>query len=165
VFDFGKMESAEVISHFLKRAGEALAPYNVFISINISDIAAWGKDVDIIKTGQNVEMLARHAHVISPMLYPSHFNDNFDGFTRPGDNLYHFILSGCKRVKSLAGGEAIVRPWLQAFPRRVSKYNADYIIKQIKASDDSGANGYLFWNASSSYNEVFQAMAVLNAGR
>jgi len=164
VFDFGKMERTEVIAHFLKRAGEALTPYNVFISIDIFGVVAWGKDVDIRKTGQSVEMLAKHSHVISPMLYPSHFNDNFDGFARPGDNPYHFILSGCKRVRDLAGGETLVRPWLQAFPWRVSRYNADYIVKQIKASDDSGANGYLFWNASNSYNEVFQAMKILNAG-
>jgi len=165
VFDFGKMERTEVIAHFLKRAVEALTPYNVFISIDIFGVVAWGKEVDIRKTGQRVEMLAEHSHVISPMLYPSHFNDNFEGFARPGDNPYHFILSGCKRVKDLAGGETVVRPWLQAFPWRVSKYNADYIVKQIKASDDSGANGYLFWNASNSYNEVFQAMKIIDAGK
>jgi len=162
-YDFGKMDRSEVISHFLKRAGEALTPYNVFISIDIFGVVAWGKEIDIKKTGQRVEMLAQYCDVISPMLYPSHFNDNFDGFAKPGDNPYHFIFSGCQRVKNLAGGNAAVRPWLQAFPWRVSRYNADYIVKQIEAADASGAHGYLFWNASNSYNEVFQAMKILSA--
>jgi hypothetical protein len=164
-YDFGRMERTEVIAHFLKRAGEALTPYNVSVSIDIFGVVAWGKEIDIKKTGQRVEMLAQYCDVISPMLYPSHFNDNFDGFSKPGDNPYHFILSGCKRVKGLAGDNALVRPWLQAFPWRVSRYNADYIAKQIKAADDSGAQGYLFWNASNSYNEVLQAMRIINAGK
>lgn len=164
-YDFGKMERTGIIAHFLKRADEALSRYKVFVSADIFGVVAWGKEIDIKKTGQRVEMLANYCDVISPMLYPSHFNDNFDGFAKPGDNPYHFVLSGCKRVKGLAVDKAIVRPWLQAFPWRVSGYNADYIAKQIKAADDSGAYGYLFWNASSSYNEVFRAMSLLNAGR
>lgn len=164
-YDFGKMERTDAITHFLKRANEALSKYRVFVSADIFGVVAWGKDIDIKKTGQSVGMLSRHCDIISPMLYPSHFNDNFDGFARPGDNPYHFVLSGCKRVKGVAGNNVVVRPWLQAFPWRVSRYNADYILKQIKAADDSGANGYLFWNASNSYDEVFKAMSLLNTGR
>lgn len=164
-YDFGEMDRTEVIAHFLKRAKEALTPYDVYVSIDIFGVVAWGKEIDIKKTGQRVEMLAKYCDVISPMLYPSHFNDNFDGFARPGDNPYHFILKGCARVRELAGDNATVRPWLQAFPWRVTRYNADYIIKQIKAADDSGAQGYLFWNASNSYNEVFRAMEIINAGK
>lgn len=163
-YDFGKMDRTGIIVHFLQRANEALSGYKVFLSADIFGVVAWGKEVDIKKTGQSVEMLANYCDVISPMLYPSHFNDNFDGFAKPGDNPYHFISSGCKRVKALAGDKAGVRPWLQAFPWRVSRYNADYIVQQIKASDDSGAYGYLFWNASNRYDEVFKAMEILNRG-
>ena len=164
-YDFGKMDRTEAIVHFLKRAGEALTPYNVFISIDIFGVVAWGKEIDIKKTGQRVEMLAKYCDVISPMLYPSHFNDNFDCIAKPGDNPYHFILSGCQKVKELGSDNAFVRPWLQALLWGVTRYNADYIAKQIKAADDSGAHGYLFWNASNSYNEVFQAMRIINAGK
>ncbi len=157
---FGKMQKEEVIAHFLKRASKELHASNTRVSIDIFGVVAWGKTVDIRKTGQKIELLARYCDVISPMLYPSHFNDDFDGFSKPGDNPYYFIYQGCKRVKALAGGTR-VRPWLQAFKWRVSNYNEDYILKQVKASNDAGAGGYLFWNAGNDYNTVLKAMASL----
>jgi hypothetical protein len=59
----------------------------------------------------------------------------------------------------LARGRAVVRPWLQAFKWRVSRYDSAYITAQTRASDDSGARGYLFWNARNSYGEVMEALA------
>lgn len=157
---FGKMQKEEVIAQFLKRASEELHASNTRVSIDIFGVVAWGKSVDIKKTGQKIELLARYCDVISPMLYPSHFNDDFDGFNKPGDNPYYFIYQGCKRVKARAGNTR-VRPWLQAFKWRVSNYNEDYILKQVKASNDAGAGGYLFWNAGNDYNTVLRAMASL----
>lgn len=154
----GRKGRVEVITGFLKRAHEAVASHDAFLSIDIFGVTAWGKDVDIKKLGQQIDVLAANCDAISPMLYPSHFNDNFDGFARPGDHPYHFIFSGCKKVMELAGKKALVRPWLQAFSWRVSRYNEDYIIEQVKAANDSGAYGYLFWNASNRYDEVFRAM-------
>jgi hypothetical protein len=158
LYSGGKMERREVITRFLQRAHEEIRRAGAFLSIDIFGVVAWGKRVDIDKTGQDISMLAQHCDVISPMLYPSHFNDEFDGFKNPGDHPYHFILEGCRKVRELAGGKVIVRPWLQAFGWRVSKFNAAYITEQVKGSNDSGAYGYLFWNASNRYNEVFQSM-------
>jgi len=157
-FSDGKMERIDVISSFLKRAHEEVGRAGAFLSIDIFGVVAWGKDVDIKTTGQQISLLAQHCDVISPMLYPSHFSDNFDGFKNPGDHPYHFILDGCRKVIELSGGKVIVRPWLQAFGWRVSNFNAEYIREQVKGSDDSGAHGYLFWNASNKYDEVFQSM-------
>jgi hypothetical protein len=151
------MERYEVITHFLKRAYESISKTGAFVSIDIFGVVAWGKYADINSTGQNISLLAEHCDVISPMLYPSHFNDNFDGFKNPGDRPYHFIYEGCKKVRKLAGDKVIIRPWLQAFAWRVSNFNAVYINEQIRASNDSGAHGYLMWNASNRYNEVYKS--------
>jgi len=157
-FSEGKMERVEVISRFLKRAHQQIGRAGAFLSIDIFGVVAWGKDVDINTTGQQIALLAQNCDVISPMLYPSHFSDNFDGFKNPGDNPYHFILDGCRKVIELSGGTVLVRPWLQAFGWRVSRFNASYIAEQVRGSNDSGAYGYLFWNASNRYNEVFRSM-------
>jgi len=154
----GRKSRVDVITGFLKRAHEVVASYDAFLSIDIFGVTAWGKDVDIKKLGQQIDLLAEYCDVISPMLYPSHFNDNFDGLANPGDHPYHFIFNGCKKVIELAGKKALVRPWLQAFSWRVSRYNSDYILEQVKAANDSGAYGYLFWNASNKYDEVFRAI-------
>ena len=154
----GKMERIEIISRFLKKAHEEIKKAGAFLSIDIFGVVAWGKDIDINTTGQQIALLARHCDVISPMLYPSHFSDDFDGFKNPGDQPYYFILEGCRKVIELSGGKVIVRPWLQAFGWKVSNFNAEYIKKQVRGSEDSGAHGYLFWNASNKYSEVFQSM-------
>jgi hypothetical protein len=160
-YDFGKMKKEEVIAHFLRRARKEMSLRNTNISIDIFGVVAWGKHVDIRKTGQKIELLARHCDVISPMLYPSHFDNDFDGYARPANNPYYFIARGCEKVRQLAGKRVIIRPWLQAFKWRVSAYNKNYILKQVKASNDSGAHGYLFWSASNKYETVFDAMREL----
>ncbi len=153
----GKMSNEQVIADFLARAYQEITKRNCNVSIDIFGVVAWGKEVDIRATGQRVELLAKHCDAISPMLYPSHFNDNFDGRDKPADHPYYFINEGCRRVKDRAG-DCIVRPWLQAFPWHVSNFNAEYIIEQIKASNDAGAYGYLFWHAANTYETVQSAL-------
>lgn len=159
-YSFGKVSRENTITNFLIRAEDELHKRNTNVSIDIFGVVAWGHEKDITSTGQRIELLASHCDVISPMLYPSHFNDNFDGYKRPGDNPYYFINTGCLKIKSLAG-KAVVRPWLQAFGWRVTNYNSDYITQQVKGSLDSSATGYLFWNAANSYDTVYRALAAL----
>lgn len=163
-YDFGRMTKEAAIAHFLARAYEEITKRNARLSIDIFGVVAWGKEVDIQKTGQRIELLSRSCDIISPMLYPSHFSDNFDGYENPGDNPYHFIYEGCKKVRALAHGKAI-RPWLQAFKWRTSVYDKNYIIQQIKAAQDAGSSGYLFWNASNNYEIVLSALAHLAANK
>jgi hypothetical protein len=159
---FGKMKRENTIALFLSKAYKEISKRNTLLSIDIFGVVAWGKNVDIRSTGQRIELLAKHCDIISPMLYPSHFNNEFDGIARPGDAPYYFIHKGCQKVLELAGKhEIIVRPWLQAFKWRVSNYNAHYILEQIRGSNNSGAKGYLFWNASNDYRVVYEAMRLI----
>ncbi len=159
---FGRMKKEETIAHFLKRAYKEISARNTLLSIDIFGVVAWSKDIDIEKTGQKIEFLYQYCDIISPMLYPSHFDFNFDGRDNPADHPYYFIFTGSKKVISLSKGKTAVRPWLQAFKWRVTDYNAEYIIKQIKAAKDSGSNGYLFWNSSNNYDTVFKALEILS---
>lgn len=156
-YHFGAMPKEATITNFLKRAHAELSPRHVNLSVDIFGVVAWGKEVDIRRTGQRIEQMAKHCEVISPMLYPSHFNDDFDGFAKPGDQPYYFINRGCARVRALAP-QTTVRPWLQAFRWRTKSYNDDYILEQVRGAVEAGAKGYLFWNASNSYDPVYAAM-------
>lgn len=159
---FGPMSKEATITGFLQRAHAELAARHVNLSVDIFGVVAWGKEIDIRQTGQRIEQLAKHCEVISPMLYPSHFNDHFDGHANPGDQPYYFINRGCARVKAMAP-QTTVRPWLQAFRWRTKAYNDDYILEQMRGAVDAGAKGYLFWNASNSYDPVYEAMQRLTA--
>jgi len=156
-YNFGKMSKDETITLFLKRAYNKISQRNTLLSIDIFGVVAWGKEIDIKRTGQRVESLSKYCDIISPMLYPSHFNNNFDGFSNPADNPYYFIYTGCKKVIALSKGKTI-RPWIQAFKWRITSYNKEYILEEILACRNSGAMGYLFWNASNNYETVYKAL-------
>ncbi len=158
-YSMGKMSNEEVITGFLKRAYRTISERNVLLSIDIFGVVAWGKRIDIKKTGQNIRMLYKYCDIISPMLYPSHFNDNFDERGNPADHPYYYIYEGCKKVMELSNNSKTVRPWLQAFKWKVSNYNSEYIVQQIQASDDAGGKGYLFWNSKNIYETVYAALS------
>jgi len=162
-YSFGKMKKQNSITHFLKRAYKEISKRKTLLSIDVFGVVAWGKMVDIRRTGQDIRLLSKYCDIISPMIYPSHFNNDFDGIKNPADSPYHFISNGNQKVISLSNKKTIVRPWLQAFKWKVTNYNSDYILKQIKGSLDSSKNGgYLFWNAQNRYGVVYEAMEKLN---
>lgn len=147
------------IRDFLKVAQSILRVHNVLTSIDVFGIVAWGETRDIMSTGQDLDQLSHYTDIISPMVYPSHFNHGFHGFKNPADEPYHFIFQGCQKVKEIVGNRAVVRPWLQAFSWRVTNYNAAYIKRQIAGARDGGARGWLMWNASNKYGMVDEALA------
>ena len=160
----GVTTNEKCIERFLSRAYKEISSRNVNLSIDVFGIVAWGHEKDIEKTGQRITLLSKWCDVISPMLYPSHFSDNFDGYAKPGDNPYYFINEGCKKFMAQSG-KAAIRPWLQAFGWRVSNYSPDYIREQVRASNDAAAKGYLFWNAGNNYDYVFKALREMRPGR
>ncbi|MFW5808082.1 MAG: putative glycoside hydrolase, partial [Spirochaetota bacterium] len=79
-YSYGRISREETITRFLKRAYAELKKEKVFVSIDIFGVVAWGYRGDISRTGQDISMLAPYCDIISPMLYHSHFNDNFHGY-------------------------------------------------------------------------------------
>ncbi len=163
-YHYGRMTKESSITHFLKRAYDEISKKNSLLSIDIFGVIGWEKEIDIEKTGQRVQSLSKFCDILCPMLYPSHFENDFDGFPNPGDQPYYFIHEGSKRILLLTDGKPI-RPWLQAFGWRVSagNYNEDYILAQISGCRDSGAYGYVFWNASNSYDLIYKTFRKLAA--
>ncbi|MCK4502106.1 MAG: putative glycoside hydrolase, partial [Desulfuromonadales bacterium] len=141
------------INSFLQRAKQQLAKYPVMISANIFGYICW-KHKDQ-KIGQRLIDMAEHVDYLSPMLYPSGFPNGIPGYQNPVLHPYEIVSHSLQRAKKLAGLSAVrFRPWLQAFrdyafDRR--SFAADEIGLQIEASNDSGSNGWMLWNAASRF--------------
>ncbi|MCR9143405.1 MAG: putative glycoside hydrolase [bacterium] len=149
----------DYLVNFLAGAFLLTRPTDVRVSIDIFGIVAWGEEVDIRATGQRLNRMATFVDVISPMLYPSHFNSGFDGFENPADEGYHFYYEGVKRVLELSEKPGlVVRPWLQAFRWRVKNYNERYIRQQINGNHSGGGIGWMMWNAGNDYDLVYRAL-------
>lgn len=107
--------------------------------------------------GQKVEVFAQVVDVLYPMLYPSHFYGMPARIKDPYQTVYDGTLLTLKR--SLKTTRVI--PYIQGFNMSVAKSGlslSDYIKAQVKATYDSGAHGFVVWNAWNEYDSTFQAL-------
>lgn len=104
--------------------------------------------------GQHLAGMARWVDSVSPMLYPSHYVER--AFK---DDPYGTVLQAL--VDSTARTTTPIRPYLQAFEMAIPSgmSMADYISAQIRAAEEGGADGYLFWNPWADYTALWQALA------
>ena len=143
----------ETIEGFLDSARDLLAG-RVMISADLFGRVLWGWNEKLIDPiGQSLEMIAPSVDFISPMLYPSHYVEDYYK-SDPYRVITEALESGKGRVK------ARFRPFLQAFALSIPDGMTleDYIRLEIKAAQDAGADGYLFWNPSCDYAPLYQAL-------
>ena len=153
------LDKTRHLTDFLAAAWILTRTTGVRLSIDVFGVVAWGEEADRNSTGQRLEAFAPFVDVVSPMLYPSHFNKGFDGFSQPADAPVHFYKSGNQRVRQMMGPNVVIRPWLQAFKWRVTNYNERYILQQIQGSDEGGGQGWMMWNAGNQYDLVYRALS------
>ena len=145
----------KAISGFLSEAKKRLAPYNVYLAADIFGYVCWNtNDTDI---GQKIEAVSAIVDYISPMLYPSGFQYGIPGYRNPVAHSYEIVNLSLKRAMERTNlSPTRFRPWLQAFKdyafdRR--HFTAAEISDQIKASDESGSNGWMLWNPRNIYSQ------------
>ncbi|MDO8510357.1 MAG: putative glycoside hydrolase, partial [bacterium] len=86
-----------------------------------------------------------------PMVYPSHYPPGFIGLSNPAAMPYEVVAySMQKAVARASTTPAKLRPWLQDF-HLGADYTPAMIRAQIKATNDSGLDSWMFWNASNRY--------------
>lgn len=147
----------EVMKDFFSKIGDPLMEQGIPVSFDLFGMTFVSiYDMDI---GQTLPDAYPHADFFSPMVYPSHYPNNFRGYKNPALHPYDIVKL------SLDEGAAIMqtqfgvaeeetrpkfRPWLQDFDIG-AVYTADMIEDQIRAVRDAGASGFLIWNARNVY--------------
>jgi hypothetical protein len=153
----GEKTKPEVIEDFLRYAREELEPLGVLVSVDLFGLVC--SDPGHIGIGQNLEKVAGVVEILSPMVYPSHYNPGTYGLADPDRQPYATVYRSLADAQNrLAKGDGVrrgarLRPWLQAFSIR-AKYGREQILAQIKAARAAGVEDWLFWNAGSRYNPV-----------
>lgn len=150
------------ITNFLGRAKQAVAPYNVKIGADTFGYTSWlTQDMGI---GQVIEAMVPNLDVLSPMLYPSTFNDGLpnDGgayakaIAFPYDILYKSTRRAFARAKAI-NVRAEIRPWLQDFPDYAfdqRTYTPDEIRAQMDGAREAGGRGWLLWDPAVKYTRA-----------
>ena len=148
------MNRESALISFLSHARENIdAP----IGIDIYGSNGWYRSG--VRTGQDAELLAKYVDVICPMFYPSHFEQDFLAHEPAEDRTYRIYYMGGYRNSLVVHNRAVIRPWVQTFSLPVAYdrkyYGKEYVRREILGVRDSLNVGYMYWNNSGRYDEVF----------
>ncbi|MCE5272170.1 putative glycoside hydrolase [bacterium] len=159
------LEKIDVIGMFLSGVRKAVDSHRASLSVDVFGWVPWLHKNRDFNIGQDYDEIARHADVVCPMLYDSHFPKAFKSeYGR--DRAYHIVREGTakgveRRGKRLTG----VQPYIQGFSWHAPYWGTRYIIQQMQAAEDSGAVGWIVWNARNDYSETWKALAERQAQR
>jgi len=143
----------KAITGFLEAAYKALIPYNVFVAADIFGYVPWNEnDTDI---GQQIVPVMNAVDIVSMMVYPSGYHLGIPKYRNPVQHPYEIVYYTHKKALERTGVSPLrFRPWLQAFRDyafRGGEFNEARMRTQIKAAEDFGASGYMFWDPRNTY--------------
>lgn len=164
----GALTKYEVMEQFFSYLDTELRVKNgIPTSVDLFGLTMWNLDTDM-NIGQRLVDAAPHFDFISPMVYPSHYPDGYNGFGNPAAYPYEIIhsnmvkgvefIESIRETSSNPDSIATVRPWLQDFDLGAN-YDRTKIIAQMDATTDGGGSGWIFWNARNVYTESAFALA------
>ena len=92
------------------------------------------------------------------MAYPSHYNIHFLGFNDAEAHPYEVVKYTLEKGLERIGDKGCkIIPFVQAFSYDL-EYTDKEILAQIRAAEDLGIKGFLFWNATNKYDSVEKAL-------
>jgi hypothetical protein len=120
------------------------------ISLTFYGYTVWANV--LAKEGQNFEKMANRVDAVYPMLYPSHFHDNFMVDSTKESRTYALIFKSVKKAQERLPKNSIdIIPYIQAFSWRRSKLGKKYVYNQLKAASEARSDGFIFWEAGGDY--------------
>lgn len=159
-FTKSELSRVDAVAGFVKYAREQLEPLGVRVSVDIFGYAASVPAAEGI--GQDFVKISNDVHVISPMVYPSHYSTGWFKQKYPDLSPYETIkgamLDTHKKLDGTGEQRPIIRPWIQDFTAswlgkgQFMKYGKAEVEAQIKALHDTGVTEYLLWNAGNKYS-------------
>lgn len=151
---------ATMIARLLERIDRAL---KLPISADVYGLTTL-VDGDPRDLGQHIERIAKYVEGISPMMYAN----GMETYFRHGHITSHVIdviQCGLQRARKKAG-DIVLRPYLQGFSNSVEHmWGPEFVLDQVRAAQNAGSEGYLFWNPTMRNHVVMTAMRQLSAGR
>ncbi|MGO4185572.1 putative glycoside hydrolase [Paenibacillus sp. TAF43_2] len=158
---FSKADQSRVdtVAGFVKYAREQLQPLGVRVSVDIFGYAASVPTAEGI--GQDFVKISNDVHVISPMVYPSHYSTGWfkqkDPDKSPYETIKGAMLDTHKKLDPGTESKPIIRPWIQDFTAswlgagHFVKYGKTEVEAQIRALKETGIKEFLLWNAGNKY--------------
>ena len=142
----------DLLENFFYNLKKGLNDLKVPISADLFGMVT--VNTDDLNIGQVLERAEPYFDYISPMVYPSHYPKDYNGFVNPAAKPYEVIKismdSAVKRLLAASSSPFKLRPWLQDFDLGAN-YDAAMIRKEKQAVYDAGLNSWLMWSPSNRY--------------
>lgn len=173
-FSEGK-NKAEVMENVFKYFHDHLSPKGIKISADLFGMVT--TNTDDLNIGQVLERALPYFDYILPMVYPSHYPANFNGWKDPNKvpyELIKFVMDSAvrrtvatttlaptldgqyiasstpKRYTKESFDKLKIRPWIQDFDYG-GNYDVAEVKAQIKATYDAGLTSWIIWSPSNKY--------------
>ena len=141
-----------VMRDFYKYIGKKFKTLGVPTSADLFGMVT--TNTDDLNIGQVLENAAPYFDYIAPMVYPSHYPPNFNGWKNPNNYPYEIIKfsmgSAVTRLENASTTPLKLRPWLQDFDYG-GDYDAADVRAQIQATYDVGLTSWMLWDPSNKY--------------
>lgn len=171
----GKQTKAAALENFYSYLSQAVKPSGAVISADLFGMTT--TNTDDLNIGQVLERAMPYFDYLAPMVYPSHYPPNFNGWKNPNHypyDLIKFVMTrGADRAVAKTttvehfGGVRVgtttpavytkdvyprgkMRPWLQDF-NYGGIYGPAEVRAQIKATYDSGLTSWMLWDPANKY--------------
>jgi len=172
---FVNPRKAETLETFFTYLHDELSPTGAVLSADLFGMTATNEDD--LNIGQVLERALPYFDYIAPMVYPSHYPKQFNGWANPNAYAYEVVHFSMARAveRTIATTTSVLsftgtpiasttpqqytkpvydklklRPWLQDFD-----YGGDYgpeeVRAQIQATYDAGLTSWMLWSPSNRY--------------
>lgn len=155
-------ENAKNIYKIIKWYKDKLAASNIPLQADVFGIASFGESRHI---GQNLKMMAQSLDALCPMVYPSHFEPYKLHAVTP----YETIFDSLKAIRAQFDDKMPVKlyAYIELFNYRyhlTPDQRRKYVLAEMKAARDAGADGWFVWSAHNYYDYLFKLLKEIGPG-
>ncbi len=167
----GSTTKSEMMRRFYTYLGREMRKLEIPISADLFGMTT--TNTDDLNIGQVLEHALVNFDYVAPMVYPSHYPPNFNGWKDPNNVPYELIkyvmsravvranaleekesgfIASTSTPKFIPTGKYAnrLRPWLQDFDYGKEYTSAD-VRAQIKGTYDAGLTSWMMWDPSNKY--------------
>jgi len=160
----------EMLREFFEYLDSKMAGTGIVTSADIFGMTT--TNTDDLNIGQILEYTLLNFDYVSPMVYPSHYPPNFNGWPDPNKVPYEIVKYSMDAAVARANflkaeiasstpeskllkrlGPLQLRPWLQDNDYPVH-YTPEMVRKQIQATYDAGLISWMLWDAGNTYTRA-----------
>lgn len=142
----------DTLEDFFRYTNERLKPQGIIISADIFGMTT--VNTDDLGIGQVLEKTLPYFDYVCPMVYPSHFPNNWANLENPAASPYEVIKismgKAVERTEAIGESKEKLRPWLQDFDLGAT-YTPELVEAQITATYDLGLDSWLMWDPRNTY--------------